>query len=318
MDWLRFLDSNRIAYDTRGKNVSGNHVVVSCPWCGGDDPSRHLAISLDGEGWHCWRNRQHRGRSPVKLICALIHCSIAEAKTIAGERNSIIPENLAEMVQNLMHPPKVENPSLTLPAEFRPFQGQFTSKRFVQYLRSRGFPTPLEDLTKDHDMRYCVSGAFFGRVLFLVRSSKGGLVAWCGRSIYPHEERRYKTEGPVGDYLLWLDRLPRRHSHTLVLSEGPMDALKVSVFGKPLGVDATCCFTSTPTNRQIDHLYRLCEHYEKRYIMLDQGEIGNTLWTSDALAPLRFKPIWQMGRKDPGEIRSTGELRDILLGVAVS
>lgn len=311
MDWLNFLDTNRITYDTRGKNVSGNHVAISCPWCGGDDPSRHLAISLDGAGWHCWRNRQHRGRSPVTLILALIHCSVAEAQSIAGERNSIVPDNLVEMVQNLMQP-KPKNRPLIKPAEFRPFQGQYTSQRFVQYLRSRGFPAPLEDLTKQHDMYYAGTGRFFGRVLFMVRSPDGELMAWIGRSIYPHVKLRYMTEGPIGDYLLWLDRLPRRHSHTLVLNEGPIDALKVDVFGLPIGVDATCCFTSTPTDRQIGHLYKLCEHYENRYIMLDEGEVGNTLWTSGVLAPLRFKPIWQLSRKDPGEIRSTDELRKVL------
>lgn len=316
-DWLRFLDSNRIAYDTRGKNVSGNHVAVACPWCGGDDPSRHLAINLDGAGWRCWRNRQHRGRSPVKLIIALIHCSVVEAKAIAGERNSIVPDNLVEMVQNMMQP-KPENQPLIKPAEFRPFQGQYTSKRYLQYLRSRHFPDPLEALTKQHDMYYAVAGPFFGRVLFLVRSPEGDLMAWSGRSIFPYESLRYKTEGPTGDYLLWLDRLPRRQSHTLVLSEGPMDALKISAFGSSIGVDATCCFTSTPTSRQIDHLHQLCRHYQNRYIMLDQGEVGNTLWASDALAPFHFKPVWRLPRKDPGEIRSTGELRDILQGVAVS
>ena len=152
MDWLRFLESNRITYDTRGKNVSGNHVAIACPWCGGDDPSRHLAINLDGAGWHCWRNRQHRGRSPVNLICALIHCSVAEAKNIAGERNSIVPDNLAEIVKSMLQSDKPENETLTLPSWFRPFQRQYTSQRFVQYLRSRGFPLPVETITKEHDM----------------------------------------------------------------------------------------------------------------------------------------------------------------------
>lgn len=312
MDWLHFLDTNRIEYDTRGKNVSGNHVAVACPWCKGDDPSRHLAISLEGAGWRCWRNRQHRGRSPVKLILALIHCSVAEAKSIAGEPYSIVPDNLVEMVNNIMQP-KPENRTLTKPSEFRPFQRQYTSQRFVQYLRSRGFPAPLEDITRRHDMYYAVTGQFFGRVLFMVRSPDGYLMAWSGRSIYPHENLRYKTEGPTGDYLLWLDKLPRPNSRTLVLCEGPMDALKVSVLGKSSGIDATCCFTSTPSQRQIDHLYRLRSHYDLVYVMLDSGEIANTLWTADALSALRAKPIWLPPElKDPGELTDETMLRQVL------
>lgn len=313
MEWVRFLEANHIAYDTRGKNVSGNHVAISCPWCGSADPSRHLAINLDGAGWHCWRNRQHRGRSPVQLICALIHCSVADAKTIAGERNSIVPENLAEMVQNLMQPYNEEVPSLIKPAEFRPFQGQYTSQRFVQYMRTRHFPAPLEELTKQHDIFYCVSGPFFGRVLFMVRSPEGDLRAWSGRSIYPHEKLRYKTEGPAGDYLLWLDKLFKSPHRDLILCEGSMDALKVSVLGKPLGLAATCCFTSTPTKRQIDWLYQLRPLYRNIYVMLDHGEVANTLWTAGALEPLRIKPLWlPPSLKDPGELRDSAQLKSIV------
>lgn len=318
MDWLRFLDSNRIAYDTRGKNISGNHVGIQCPFCGGSDPSRHLAINLDGAGWHCWRNRQHRGKSAVRLIVALLHCSVEQARAIAGERNPIVPEGLAEVVGKMLQPKTGQNQPLTLPTEFRPFRGQYSSRRFMQYLRSRRFPSPLEELTKDHDMYYAITGDFHGRVLFLIRSPEGELMAWSGRSIYSSEKLRYKTEGPAGDYLLWLDRLPRECSHTLVLCEGPADSLKVSAFGKALGIDATCCFTSTPTRRQVDWLYSLRPKYRHMYVMLDQGEIANTLWTTDALSPLKIKPIWLPDtHKDPGELASTDELKQ-LMGLAAA
>lgn len=59
MDWIGFLEANHIAYDTRGKNVSGNRVAITCPWCGGDDPSRHLVIDLDGAGWHLIYEKNH-------------------------------------------------------------------------------------------------------------------------------------------------------------------------------------------------------------------------------------------------------------------
>lgn len=318
MDWIRLLEGNRIAYDTRGKNVSGNRVAVSCPFCGGDDPSRHLVIDLDGAGWHCWRNRQHRGKSPVKLICALLHCSVEQARAIAGERNPIVPESLTDVVQGIIEPGEVEDYPLVMPSEFKAFHGQYSSKRFEQYLHSRRFPSPLQELTKNHDMYYATTGPFFGRVLFMVRRPDGELMAWSGRSIYPSEELRYRTEGPTGDYLLWLDRLPRPGSSSLVLCEGPMDALKVSVFGHYVGIDATCCFTSTPTQRQIDHLHRLRHHYERLYVMLDSGEVANTLWTADALSQLRIEPIWLPPYlKDPAEIRNPDELKQ-LIGLAVA
>lgn len=314
MDWLNFLEGNRIAYDTRGKNVSGNHVAIACPWCGSEDPSRHLVISLNGAGWHCWRKHQHRGRSAIKLICALLHCSVDQARAIAGERNPIVPESLTDMVNSVMQPDQIDNQPLDMPGEFKAFRGQYSSRRFSQYLHSRKFPTPvIAEMTKTHDIYYAMTGPFFGRVLFMVHSSDGDLMAWSGRSIYPSEKLRYKTEGPTGDYLLWLDRLPRPRSHTLVLCEGPMDALKVSVFGKSLGIDATCCFTSTPTRRQIDHLYQLRPRYKNLCIMLDQGEVANTLWTADALAPLNGAAVWLTpAHKDPGEISSSDELRQTM------
>lgn len=312
--WMQFLEQYRVEYVTSGKNTSKGHVSIRCPFCGLDDPSHHMSINLDGLGWACWRNRQHKGRSPVKLIQALIHCSVADAKVIAGERNSIVPENLAEMVQNMLRGENTVNQSMEMPAEFKPFRGQYTSKRFSQYLHSRGFPTPaIEGLTKEHDIFYAVTGAFFGRVLFMVRSPEGDLKAWSGRSIFPSEKLRYKTEGPIGDYLLRLDHLYKAPQRDLVLCEGPMDALKVSVLGKTSGVAATCCFTSAPTKRQIDYLYQLRPLYRNIYVMLDHGEVANILWTTAALAPLQIKPVWlPPALKDPGEIRSQDQLMTIM------
>jgi hypothetical protein len=317
MDWIKFLESNRITFDTRGKNVSGNHVAISCPFCGGDDPSRHLAINLDGAGWHCWRNPQHRGRSAVRLIRELLHCSSEQARAIAGESNQTVPENLTEVIRAMLEPEKAADQPLAMPDDFRRFGNQYSAKRFTQYLRQRHFPTPLDELAREHDVMYSMTGDFHGRVIFLVRSAQGELMAWSGRSIYPSEHLRYKTHGPIGHYLLWLDKLPRPKSDTLVLCEGPFDSFKVSALGKSLGIDATCCFTSTPTKRQIDHLYQLRPHYKHIYVMLDRGEIANTLWTTDALAPLRIKPIWLADHKDPAEFRSVDELRRVM-GLALA
>lgn len=314
MDWIDFLESHHIPYDIRGKNVSGDHVAIACPFCAGTDPSRHLVINLGGAGWHCWRNRQHRGRSPVRLICVLLNCSVEQARAMAGENHPILSDDLVAATEKILTPAVVESdPVLVRSALFKPFVGQYTSQRFVHYLRSRGFPPPIEDLSKTYDMYYAVTGPFFGRVLFMVRSLLGEIMGWTGRSIYPEERLRYRSEGPIGHYLLWLDRLPRPKSHTLVLCEGPMDALKVNVFGRSLGVDATCCFTSSPTRWQVDHILGLGRRYRRNCVMLDRGEVANMLVTTDALSTLRPESIWMPARtKDPGDIGSVSELAEIM------
>ena len=83
-DWVEFLQKHNIEYVTQGSNVAHGNVNIKCPMCGPRDPSHHMGIAIDGAGWSCWRNPQHRGRSPVYLVALLAHVSVTRAREKTG------------------------------------------------------------------------------------------------------------------------------------------------------------------------------------------------------------------------------------------
>src|SRR6185436_20537355 len=85
IDWRAFFRRHNIDYVTSGPNASKGRLQIKCPFCGQDDPSEHMGVSIRGKGWSCWRNAGHRGVSSERLIQALLRCSSEEAKRLIGE-----------------------------------------------------------------------------------------------------------------------------------------------------------------------------------------------------------------------------------------
>lgn len=323
-DWITFFSSRHIPYVTRGKNVSPGYAGIRCPFCRDDDPSTHLVVSLTRGSWHCWRNKSHSGSSPARLITVLIGCSLAEAKAIAGERYSLVPENLLSTVAaRLGKAPPEEDTDLGFPEEFRAFASRASARPYLAYLRDRGFSLQTQDFTDRYGMYYAVDGDQRGRVIFTV-VYRGDLVGWTGRTVYGREPR-YKAEGAVASrHLLWYDELEVRAiewAHTLILVEGPFDALKVDMLGRPEGITATCCFTSRPTkgrierpsDAQMEKLIRVLPRFERKYLLLDYGTISSSFATLDELRILGLEARWlPSSLKDPGELRTTRQLLSII------
>lgn len=325
-DWLRFFDAYRIPYSEHGPNTSKDNVVVRCPFCGTQDPSQHMSVSLSGRGWKCWRQPTHRGKNPARLVAALAHVDRATADRIVGNAVYIPSDFMRRMKEALVvdkMPAAKKSIGLELPREFKPFTGLPSSKPFVRYLvQDRGFSQKqVATFTQRYGLRYCARGTYRGRVIFPVYY-RGRLVSWTGRTIYADEVLRYralssdgeKAEkegykpaiGSISHYLLWYDELMATDADTLVLCEGPFDALKISVLGRSRGVVATCFFTAAPTNQQLLLLGDLLPRFKRRVMILDQAgtfatgvKITNAL--SDAFSTLdiityRLPPTL----KDPG------------------
>ena len=294
-NWTSFLDSNHIHYATSGSNVSRNHIAVHCPFCGHADPSQHMSINLKHGGWNCWRNDNHSGKSPVYLVQGLLGCSRERAQSIVGEA-VFIPEDFLGTVQGLIAPQQTApRKPIALPSEFKPFDGLPSSRRFVEYLTSdkRQFTTAqIDRMTERYCLHYATSGKFKGRIIFPV-FFEGKLMTYTGRTIYPDVELRYKTlsydpeleeipaVGPISDYLLFYDQLIKNKNDcdVLMIVEGPFDALKVNVIGRRHGVAATCFFTSSPSQAQMDMLGDMISVYKYRYLLLDQGTFATALRT---------------------------------------
>lgn len=331
-DWPSFLDRQGIEYITTGPNVAKNNVNVHCPLCGAGDPSHHLGISLVGPWWGCWRDPAHRGTSVPRLVQLLLGCSWEQAQRLAGE-SATLPSDLLGAVEALLAEGSADPEplrSLKMPEEFRDFSGRPGERFYRNYLLQRGYSNKLIDgITKKYGIRYCKNGPFRGRVMFPI-FYEGKLVTWTGRSIFQSDTLRYKTltvdpdrasvlgqepaAGNISDFLLWYDEASAGSFETLVVVEGPFDALRLTTLGGPYALIATCFFTSAPSRRQIDLLYKLLPRYKNRYLLLDANTLSKSMalkyefdWV---LASLDVEVLYlPEGVKDPGELTKSDFLK---------
>jgi hypothetical protein len=331
-DWRAFLSSNRIAYVSSGPNVSKGSVAIHCPYCGSADPSEHLVIRLNGKGWFCWRNKLHRGGSPVRLVATLLGCSFEQAAKLTGYTQYLPPSDFLGAVKALLYPKdaKEDQRVLEFPEEFHPLRVG-SGRLYWNYLfNERGFDNDdIAAMTREYDIHYCMRGAYSRRIIFLVYNL-GKLVGWTGRSVDRTAFIRYRTLsqekekaekegyepaiGPINDYLLWYDDLIEESENdpslTLMLCEGPMDGLKVNILGRKHGIRATCLFTSSPTPSQMELLYELVPRFKRSFLFLDRGMQHQAMRLQAELRALAVEVAEPPG-KDPGDLRTSRELCSI-------
>lgn len=325
MDWPAFLDAQGIAYVERGKNVSRGNIAINCPFCAGADPSEHLNISLHDRGWYCLRNRGHSGRSDARLLQALLNCTYEHALSIA-QGGSVLPDNWYARVMQMVNMPTelaLAKP-LVWPKEFRKLDlHSVLARPYVAYLRGRRYTdNQIDRMQERFDISYCRKGAFHGRIIFPVYF-EDRLVTWTGRTISRNVDLRYKTLtadpdkafeegtqcalGPVSNYLLWWDDIIDCDADTIVLCEGPFDALRIMHLGWTEGIVATCFFTAQPGPMQVELLHELLPRYKRRFLLLDEGTWATTMQVTDSLAALRVQPLHlPSGTKDPDLLTLAG------------
>jgi len=319
-EWLSFLNARGIEYATSGPNVSRGHVAVKCPWCGAADPSQHMGISLEGAGWACWRNREHRGRKPARLVQALLNCRMDQAYEIVGGIN--VPSDFMSQVAAQLTKREdvaVDLRTLKMPKEFKPFRNLPSARPFIAYLKERGYTQKqILHMSETYDMSYCVAGPFKYRIIFPV-IHKYRLISWVGRTIST-SNLRYKAltvdpdkakadNTPVAvdlntNYVLWYDQLKEWDADTLVICEGPFDSLRVNELGDGLGIASTCVFTSSPSDAQIEILYELLPRFKRKYLMLDRGTLPTAMKILSRMPRSEIKIVELPSHlKDPGEMQ---------------
>src|SRR5437773_2381680 len=106
MNWEKLLSNNGIEYVTSGSNTKRGEISVKCPFCGDDDPSEHMGISLTKDVWGCHRNAQHRGKNLRRLISALLGCSSSQAAIIVQQYNQSDPDDLEVALQSMLKEPE--------------------------------------------------------------------------------------------------------------------------------------------------------------------------------------------------------------------
>lgn len=330
-DFTAFFRQYRINFVTHGPSITRGNVAIKCPFCL-DDPSEHMGVSTDGKGWHCWRRGEHRGRSPVRLVQALLGCTTAEAIRITGHTKAPPPSDILGRVKELLHPEEsvVADPDPpSFPQSFRHLDdGMPASRAYLEYLAKRGYgPHDLWWLDRQ-GLRYASHGPWKGRIVFPVRYADT-LISWTGRSIWPAAYLRYRTlsidhdkakrDGdkpalaPINHYMLWYDELADADADTFVACEGPFDALRINWLGEGEGIVASCLFTNLPTEEQVELLHDLLPRFRRRFLLLDDDMLPQSLRVAAQFAALDLRPCFlPAGVKDPGSLAFD---RDTLLAL---
>lgn len=314
MDWVTLLEANAIPYVTRGPNTKRGEVSVRCPWCGPDDPSEHLSISLTAEKWGCWRNSEHRGKRPHRLIQALLNCSNHAASAIVGQYSSADPDDLDEalaMLTATSEPPKPDR-QLVMPDEFRWVGPLGPGNRFWQYLERRGFDD-IQYLASHYRLRYASVGPYKDRIIFPLYQ-QGRLIGWTGRAIANAPEApRYLSSGEAIKHTVFMEDGLLRGGNALFIVEGPFDALKLDFYGGP-HIRATCCFGTNASTEQVMLLRKLSKRFKHVVVLFDKGALGQAMQLQEQIGHGATIQGLTAGVKDPGEM-SEKDVRALALAM---
>jgi len=318
-DWKRFLTRHGIEYVTQGPNVGRGAINVKCPFCGPNDPSEHLGISLSGKGWGCWRNATHRGKSRARLIQALLRCSPQRAEELAGG-TVVTPQDdsFADQLSAMLTGEKLEKVTrptrLKLPPEFKPLDGTRSklAEPFLDYLEDRGYEDDeLDWVIRSYRLHYCTRGDFQYRIIIPLYDGDDKLISWVGRTIVPDTNPRYKALhvdsaiAAPGDTLLGLSLLwSATDTRALVVCEGAFDAIRVSLFGRALGIWGTCLFGLNVSETQSVLMQELSERFAHVYLLLDEDASLQTFRLSQPLGRKCQLLRLPAGIGDPGELKS--------------
>jgi hypothetical protein len=281
VDWRQLLAERGVRFVDRGANVKRGEINIQCPFCGSADPSHHMGLNLESGFWACWRNRDHRGKSPLRLLVKLLGVSYYQARQIAGLRDDYVdPEGFDAMVSRLMGRngvDKVEH----VRKEFLQFPPEFEDlheapDRFYNYLRDeRDFgAVGTRDLARLYGVRYARRGAFRERVILPYYMDER-LVAWTGRAVAPATVRyrdldRAECLVAPKETLFNLDcRLDG--GRALIVVEGPIDALKIDVFGRGASVRAVALSTNSITEEQVYLLEETAPAFDRVLVMMDMA-----------------------------------------------
>lgn len=284
IDYLSLLRSEGIPFVDRGKNVKRGHINIKCPFCGSADPSYHMGLELETGYWGCWRNAEHRGKSPVRLLVQLLRIPYWRARELAGlDADAVDPEGFTALAVKLRSgagldkSDKWKPKALEFPEEFRPLElDDRKAWPLLNYLdHQRGFSEgSLAALAYDYNLMFAPRGPWYGR-LILPYYLQGALVTWTGRTT-GHSDLRYR------DLDIESSVVPPKHTlynydatldggNWLFVVEGPLDALKLDFYGSKLGCRAVGLSTNSISDEQLWLLAEAQERFEHVGVMMDNA-----------------------------------------------
>jgi DNA primase len=172
----------------------------------------------------------------------------------------------------------------------------------LDYLYHRGYDEP-ERVAARYDLRFARLGKWSGRLL-LPLSDGEELRSWTGRA-WGLDEPKYLEQKSGLPGLVYS---PRPARNTLLLVEGPMDALKLAVAGEDLPVAATALTGKAISPERLWRIVQLAKASQQILLALDSdaalAEAMRLLAELKAALPGKVVRRVKMPEhhKDPGEI----------------
>lgn len=305
-DWIGVLTQLRVPYRDTGAHTTSGHINIKCPWCGTDDRGEHLGINLQTGAYHCWRNPAHAGYSAYRLLTALGSLSSVDIGKIIVKYGLKTSSPLNAPIPLL---PEKSVPDESLEARWGRFPSHDPLGIMIGYLRNRGFDFPSL-IASVYGLKWGgITGYWKYRVLFPV--GYGTLAGWTGRTIGDAEPKYLttskKVDGAIPERFIYVPGgSSERRSEVFVICEGPLDALKITEAGRPLGIQGVALVGKDASSKE-EALWEVI-HNGSVAVMLDSD---TTESERDELCRRMGKitkhgsRIWSLpeGAKDAGECK---------------
>ncbi len=304
--WKDFFDRHGIEYVTQGKNVGKRNIGLKCPFCG-DDPSEHLNIEPEKGWFFCFRNEQHAGKNPYRLLSVLV--GPHEARLFLGTDLQKNEENLLSLLNGTPQPSVKRKKKCQLPGRL---YIPSLDIRFKHYLVSRGIlEKDVEDFITENQLRVCGEGKYKDRIIIPYRSYDGKEIeTFTARTLYSSVGLRYLSPSndeclPPNQTVYLTINLGGCKIKSLILMEGPFDKIKAGYYDRRW---FGCLSTNRATKEQIETLQETIRKnlLEEIVLLMDRDQPDSRLLLQmklqDSLGiPVKLAEI-KGDYKDAGEV----------------
>lgn len=275
------------------RQLSDRELLLHCGRCGSADRGAHLAVSLAGNGYRCFRNSSHNGHDLVSLLWWQGVDRIDATQTLNRH-----------IIQASVPAPIVPRDPASVAFAWSRFRPASESPHCVAYLERRGFTTPHATADR-YDLRFSAEGKWARRLLLPIRIG-GSLAGWTGRETGHGTGARYLTEESPGHPILYAPDY-NKLATTVILTEGPFDALKtcVGTEGHPF-ISIALCGKSLSATRLLE--LRAISYGQELLLFTPDRDVpvGEVMQTTAELRSVMTCPVrvasLPLDCDDPGEI----------------
>lgn len=293
MNIQQLLEDNNIQCWTEGKNVSKNHINIQCPFC--DDDSNHLGINIYNYKCNCWKCGP---KSLITVFKRLLGLTYTQTKDLIEslDKSRLRHHNKVQIIQ--------PNNKVLFPEGI----AKIFPKKYIQYLKDRGFNKP-KDIIKKYKLMVCgfdCDDYKFRIIIPIIMNNQ--IVSFTGRDITNKQEPKYKNATikesiiDLKECIFNYDTLKSNKDAFLV--EGPFDVMKLG--------DGSFCFLGVKlTDERLNKIIEKLKYKQinNLYIFRDPDETGrkSSKYNMKLLGSLKnivkkTHIIKSNLNKDPGEL----------------